>query len=274
MGFRERAQTPGGKMGARFGIVKNALATFGVGLASFASCDALAKKIDGVIASAAGLQQLSERTGATVENLSALGSVAKPSGTDSAQLAGGLQKLSRAMLDAQQGGTKTSAAFSAVGISTKDLASQRPDEVFIRLATELAKYQDGAGKTALAQELLGKSGANLLPVMKDLAEVGDLQVKVTSEQAQMADEYEKNLVRLKASTDAIFKKIGLELVPVLNAFTKAILESQNANDGLKASVHGLAKDGSIRDWADSAAIGLAYFLDLASVVHAIPNTVG
>ena len=268
------AQNTARKIDAQFGIVKNALATFGVGLASFASFDALAKKIDGVIASAAGLQQLSERTGATVENLSALGSVAKLSGTDSEQLAGGLQKLSRAMLDAQQGGTKTSAAFSAVGISTKDLASQRPDEVFIRLATELAKYQDGAGKTALAQELLGKSGANLLPVMKDLAEVGDLQVKVTSEQAQMADEYEKNLVRLKASTDAIFKKIGLELVPVLNAFTKAILESQNANDGLKASVDGLAKDGSIRDWAESAAIGIAYFVDVVSIVPDILNMVG
>jgi hypothetical protein len=268
------AQNTARRIDAQFGIVKNALATFGVGLASFASFDALAGKIDSVIRSAAGLQQLSERTGATVENLSALAGVAKLSGTDTEQLAGGLQKLSRAMVDAQQGGTKTSAAFAAVGISTKDLASKRPDEVFIRLATELAKYQDGASKTALAQELLGKSGANLLPVMKDLAEVGDLQVKVTGEQAQMADEYEKNLVRLKASTDAIFKKIGLELVPVLNACTKAILDSQNANDGLRASVDGLAKDGSIRGWAESAAIGVAYFIDVASIVPDILNIVG
>ena len=268
------AQNTARKIDAQFGIVKNALATFGVGLASFASFDALAKKIDGVISSAAGLQQLSERTGATVENLSALASVAKLSGTDTDLLAVGMQKLSRAMVDAQQGGAKTSAAFSAIGISTKDLASKRPDEIFIRIATELAKYQDGAAKTALAQELLGKSGANLLPVMKDLAEVGDLQVKVTSEQAQMADEYEKNLVRLKASTDAIFKKIGLELVPVLNAFTKAILESQNANDGLRASVNALAKDGSIRDWAESAAIGVAYFIDVASVIPDLFNMVG
>lgn len=268
------AQNTARKIDAQFGLVKNALATFGVGLASFASFDALAKKIEGVISSAAGLQQLSERTGATVENLSGLASVAKLSGTDTDLLAGGLQKLSRAMIDAQQGGTKTSAAFNAVGISSKDLVSKRPDEIFIRLATELAKYQDGAGKTALAQELLGKSGANLLPVMKDLADVGELQVKVTSEQAQMADEYEKNLVRFKASTDAIFKKIGLELVPVLNAFTKAILESQNANDGLRASVNSLAKDGSIRSWAEEAAIGLAYFIDVASVVPDLFNMVG
>ncbi len=41
------AQNTARKIDAQFGIVKNALATFGVGLASFASFDALAKKIDG-----------------------------------------------------------------------------------------------------------------------------------------------------------------------------------------------------------------------------------
>jgi hypothetical protein len=268
------AQNTAKRIDDQFGVIKNTLASFGVGLASFASFDALTHKIESVISSAAGLQQLSERTGATVENLSALASVAKLSGTDTDQLAGGLQKLSRAMLDAQEGGTKTSAAFGALGISTKNLAAQRPDEVFVRIATELARYQDGAAKTALAQELLGKSGANLLPVMKDLVDVGSLQVKVTSEQAHMADEYEKNLIRLRASTDAIFKKIGLELVPVLNAFTKAILDSQNANNGLRSSVESLAKDGSIRSWAESSAIGLAYFIDVASVVPDVFNMVG
>ena len=268
------AQNTAKRIDTQFGVVKNTLASFGVGLASFASFDALVGKIEGVISSAAGLQQLSERTGATVENLSALASVAKLSGTDTEMLAGGLQKLSKAMLDAQQGGSKTSLAFGALGISTKELASQRPDEVFVRIATEMARFQDGAGKTAVAQELLGRAGANLLPVMKDLVEVGKLQVKVTAEQAQMADEYEKNLVRLKASTDAIFKKIGLELVPVLNAFTKAILESQNANDGLRATVESLAKDGSIRDWAERSAMALAYFIDVLSVVPDVFSIVG
>lgn len=268
------AQNTARRIDEQFGLVKNALATFGVGLASFASLDALTSKIEGVIESAAGLQQLSERTGATVENLSQLSTVARLSNTDTEQLAGGLQKLSRAMLDAQQGGARTSAAFAAVGISTKDLASQRPDEVFMRLAEELAKYQDGAAKTALAQELLGKSGANLLPVMKDLAEVGDLQVRVTAEQARMADEYEKSVARLKISTDAMFRTIGMELVPVMNAFVRAILESQNANDGLRKSVDGLARDGSLRDWAERAAIGFAYFIDVLSVVPDLLNIVG
>ena len=103
------AQNTAKRIDEQFGVVKNALANFGLGLASAYTFDAISKKIEGVISSAAGLQQLSERTGATVESLSGLSSVAKLSGTDSEALATGLQKLSRTMVDAQQGGTKTRA---------------------------------------------------------------------------------------------------------------------------------------------------------------------
>lgn len=262
------AQNTARRIDAQFAIVKTAIAGFGVGIASLASLDAIVGKFESVVGAAAGLQQLSERTGASVESLSALTAVAKLSGTESEQLATGLQKLSRAMLDAEQGGVKTSAAFKTLGISTQGLAAERPDEVFVRIAMALSNYQDGAAKTALAQELLGKSGANLLPVMKDLAETGDLQVRVTAEQARVADEYEKNLVRLKLATDAIFKKIGLELVPVINAFTKATLESISASDGLRSSVDTLASGGTLRLWAERAAMGLAYLVDILSVIPA------
>jgi lambda family phage tail tape measure protein len=243
------------------GLVKNGLGAIGLGFALGATLDKVKEKIEGAIASAAGLQQLSERTGAAVESLSGLAAVAKLSGTDVESLAGGLQKLSKAVVDAQNGGAKTTSAFNAIGIAVDDLKGKGPDQVFQLIAQRLATYQDGVEKTVIAQTLLGKSGANLLPVMHDLAEVGDLQVKVTKEQARAADEFEKNQVRLKASTDAIFKQIGMELVPVLNAFTKALLESQNANDGVRQSVGALAKDGSIRDWAEGAAKVVAFVVD-------------
>lgn len=243
------------------GLVKSGLGALGLGFALGATVDKVKEKIEGAIASAAGLQQLSERTGAAVESLSGLAAVSKLSGTDMDSLAGGLQKLSKAIVDAQNGGAKTTAAFNAIGIAVDELKGKGPDQVFKLIADRLATYQDGVEKTVIAQTLLGKAGANLLPVMKDLAETGDLQVKVTQAQAEAADELEKNQLRLKASTDAIFKKIGLELVPVLNAFTKALLESQNANDGVRKSVDGLAKDGSIREWAEGAAKVVGFVVD-------------
>ena len=256
------------------GLVKNGLGALGLGFTLGFTLDKLKQKIEATISSAAGLQQLSERTGSAVESLSGLASVAKLSGADMESLAGGLQKLSKAIVDAQNGGSKTSAAFQAIGIAVSDLKGKGADQVFKDIALRLASYQDGIEKTVLAQTLLGKAGANLLPVMKDLAEVGDLQVKVTLAQAQAADELEKNQVRLQVSTDAIFKKIGLELVPVINAFVKAMLESQSANDGVRRSVDALAKDGSIRDWAESAAKTVGFVVDAFDGVARVVQIAG
>ena len=243
------------------GIVKTALQSIGFAFAIGATFDKLKEKISGAIESAAGLQQLSERTGASVEALSGLAGVAKLSGTSTDDLATGLQKLSKSMVDAENGGKKTSASFDAIGISAADLVGKKPDQVFQMVARALAEYQDGAEKLVITTNLLGKSGANLLPVFNDLAEAGDLQVKTTAAQAAVADEYDKNLIRLKASSDAIYKVIALELLPVFNAFTKALIETSNANDGVKKTVQGLAKDNSIRDWAEGAVRAVGFVID-------------
>lgn len=257
-----------------FNVVKTGLASIGIGFAVGATFDAIKSKIEGVITSAAGLQQLSERTGATVEALSGLVGIAKLSGTDTEALATGLQKLSKSMIDAENGGKKTSAAFEAIGISTSELAGKRPEQVFQMVSKALAGFEDGAEKVVIAQTLLGKAGANLLPVMNDLAAAGDLQVKVTAEQAAQADELEKNQLRLRASTDAVFKKIGLELIPVFDAFTKALLETQNANDGVRKAVGDLAADGSIRSWAEGAAKAAAFVIDAFDGVVRVVQIVG
>lgn len=238
------------------GLVRNSLKTLGVGFAVGLTLDKVKGQIDGAIASAAGMQQLAERTGGTVEKLSGLASIAKLSGTETDALAGGLQKLSKAMVDAQNGGKTTSAAFTAIGISAKDLKGLRPDDTFQLIAQKMALYADGADKTAVAQALLGKSGANLLPVMKDLADAGELQAKVTAHQAAMADEFEKNQKRLAAAQGALYKIVAMELLPIYNAFTLAMLESVKANNGVKASVSALARDNSLRDWAENAAIAI------------------
>jgi lambda family phage tail tape measure protein len=255
------AQKRAAEIDKSFGLVKKGLASIGVGFALGATFDKIKGKIEDTIAAAAGLQQLSEKTGSTVESLSGLVGVAKLSNTGTEELAGGLQKLAKAMVDAENGGKKTTAAFAAIGISAADLKNKSPADTFLLISNQLAKYGDGAEKVAIAQVLLGKAGANLLPVTKDLAIVGEYAVKTTKEQGAAADELEKNQIRLTASTNAIYKKIGLELIPVFDAFTKALLDTQTANGGVRAEVDKLAKDGSIREWAEDAVKVAGFVID-------------
>ncbi len=257
-----------------FGIVSTSLKAIGAGAAVGLSLESVRSKIDGAIASAAGLQQLAERTQSSVEALSAFTATAKLSNTDSEQLATGLQKLAKAMNEAQAKGGPTAEAFAAIGISTKELAGQRPDEVFLKIAQRLVQYQDGAEKAAVAQALFGKSGANLLPVLKDLAETSDLQVKVTAEQARQADDYERTLKRLDAANAAIAKRVAFEALPVMNAFAKAMLDQIRGAGGLKEAVDDLANDGSLRNWAEDAAKAVGFVVDAFDGVVRVARLAG
>lgn len=257
-----------------FDAVGNSLKALGVGLSLGVAIDTVKTKIDTAIKSAADLEDLAQRTGGTIEGLSKLTNVAQVSGTGTDVLAAGLQRLAKNMVDAEQGSAQAAAAFTTLGISTKDLSSQRPEDVFNRVATELAKYEDNAAKTAIAQELLGKSGANLLPVFNDLVTVGSLAAVTTAEQSAAAKDYELNLLRLQVTVDAVFRTVALQIVPVMGSFVKALVSSANSTDGLRSSVDKLAADGSLRQWAEATAMGLARFIDVVSVVPDIFVLVG
>lgn len=244
-----------------FGIVENSLKAMGAAAAIGLTMDKMKSKIEESIQSAAGLKELAERTGGTVEKLSGLASVAKLSGTDTDALATGIQKLSKNMVDVAGGGIASTEAFKAIGISVNEIKGQRPDAVFELIAKRMANYADGAEKTAVAQALLGKAGANLLPMMHDIAEVGDIVAKTTDEQVAMAKEYTNTIIKLSAAQNAIYKVVAMEVLPVMNAFSKAMLESATSTDGLGQSAQKLAKEGSLREWAEDTAQVIGVVID-------------
>lgn len=248
-------------------VLGTAAKAIGAGMFVGFTFDKVRAEIDKVITSAADLKDLSERTGATVEGLSAIASAAKLGGTDLEALAGGLQKLGKSMVDAQSGGKTTAAAFAAIGISVKDLQGQSPDQVFALVAQRLAEYEDGASKVAVAQALLGKSGANLLPVMNDLAEQGGLQARVTAQQAEMADNYQKTLARLNTAQSQVWRIIGMEALPVMAAFAEELLNVINQTSGVKDEISGLARDNTLRTWAQEGALAVTALVEVMMLLY-------
>lgn len=258
-------------------MVKTGLQTLGVAVSIGAAIDQVKSKVEGAIRMAAEMDDLAERTGSTVEVLSGLGSVAKLSNTDIDSLATGLQRLSRAVVDAQNGGKQTSAAFRSIGLSIEELRGLGPDEVFLRMSEQMNKFRDGVEKTTIAQVLMGRSGANLLSVVKDLAVAGDYQVRVTTAQAAAADELQKNMVRLELVHAAIYKTVAMELVPVFNDLLVTFLKLQNAPGGVRQAIQGLAADHSMRTWGQETALVIAIIAEavmgVAKVINALSGSV-
>ncbi len=226
------------------------------------------------VSAAAAMDDLAEKTGASVEKLSALASVAKISGTSIDVVENSLVRLAKGLAGADEESKGAGNALAALGLKAEELKKLDTADALKLVADRLNEYRDGAGKTALAVDLLGKSGAQALPYLKDLAETSNLQAKLTAEQAAQAENLEKNLVRLSASTSGAWKEFSAAVLPTVDQFVQALLEASNKSGGLRDEIKKLAADGTIRDWAENAAIGVAYLIDAARNLVNVLNVAG
>jgi TP901 family phage tail tape measure protein len=117
----------------------------------------------------------------------------------------------------------TEKPLSDLGLSLNQLVGKKPDEQFDLIATALANIQDPTTKAALAQEMFGKSGTQLLPMLAEGAaglekmkkEAVDLGLVMSTDAAKKANEFNDSLTSLKGSLQGVRNTIGAALIPVL-----------------------------------------------------------
>nr|AER23942.1 hypothetical protein var065 [Variovorax sp. HH01] len=163
----------------------------------------------------ASFKDLSDKIGDSAEQIATLQMALTLSGTSADTFAAASIKLTSSL-------AKTDDESKAVGIALKDIGLEF--ESFKRLspvaqmdavAQALDKFADGAGKTAIAVSLFGKSGAELLPFLHDLAEGGERQVKLTADQIAAADDFTKATARLRGELDAFIQQQVAGVIPAL-----------------------------------------------------------
>jgi len=229
------------KLGDTYSGLASKLATLGMVAGGLASFGGFAAMIKSTIEGEAALLRLAERTGNTVEALSSLGRVAKMSNTDMDEVGKGMQKLAKSMAEAESGTGKAGKVFEALGIQIRDAntGALRPTQnVMQELGQKLMAMQDQTLAVAFAQEALGKSGANLLPFLYELARAGELQAKVTTEQAKQAKEFEDNLVKLKGASMEFWRHLANDMLPTLNKYLAQLVEGKKIFGGWLSAMWG------------------------------------
>ena len=183
--------------------------------------------VESVISSAGSLKQLSEQAGVSVESLSAFRSVAKLSGTTIEDVVGATQKLAKAMVAAKDPGSAAADVFKQLGVNVFDANGKlkTADQVMLDVAKSQGQFKDGAEKSAAMMVILGRAGANMSPFLNDLAEKGKLNGKVTTEQAEAADKFEKQLIQLKAASEGYLRGALLPLLPYLSTLGPLIKDA-------------------------------------------------
>lgn len=201
---------------ARYNRLASAAASVGAALAGAFSGAALVQFFRTTVNGLDALNDLADATGASIENLSALEDIAARTGTAFETVGSALVRFNAELATAKEG-SQTAEILRRIGLSAQELRQQDPAEALRRTAVALAQFADDGDKARAVQALFGKSVGEVAPLLKDLAEAGQLNATVTTEQAKAAEQFNRQLAAFtKNSTDAARQVSG----PLLTAFNQ------------------------------------------------------
>jgi hypothetical protein len=250
--LREQEQAGESSFGSLADLAEGAKVAFLAVAATVAAVGAAAAvMVSDAINDLADLDGMAQKTGSSVESLSKIQRLAAVFGEDMGGIDGALTKLSRGMAGVDEDSNKVAKGLKTLGVSSRDAAGglRDPSVVLVEVAKSLQNYRDDAGKTALVNNLIGKSGADILPFLNDLAENYDSVAGTSGAAAAAAAAFQDEIGFLKLEVKELATSAAVALAPALRDVAGAF------SDVYKQQ--GTIKKGEWSSWADDLGLGFA-----------------
>jgi hypothetical protein len=217
----KQAKETGGALGRIKGVAGGLSGALGalVPAAGIAGIAALGKN---AIDAADNLNDLSQRVGVAVPTLSKFGAAAADSGSSIEEVAKAMGRLSKGIVDPA---SKTNEALKSLGISSIDASGKvrSVDAIMLDLADKFSKLPDGAQKTALAMELFGKSGMNLIPMLNGGRDaLSQYAATIDTDMAQASDKFNDALNAIGREVAGPFNEAVTALLPFITQAAEGI----------------------------------------------------
>jgi hypothetical protein len=212
--------------------ISGAMLATGIG-ALVSGVGAAAASVKQFAAMAGGLDDAAKRTGASAEALSQLRYAAEQNGASLDDVEKAIRRVGDVMSDAEKGSKTAVDAFAKVGLSLADLEGLTVDQRLVKIMGALSKIEDPSRRSALAMDLLGRSGANLAKLTGTgaaginalMQEADALGMTVSTEQAERAAAFGDTWNRLVATLQGVGKVIGSAVMPYLTAMMQAVISA-------------------------------------------------
>lgn len=263
----DAAQFQRGVAGAQASMQSLASRMRMIGAAAAAAGVGLALAVRGQINAADEMVKTADRIGMSVEALSQLEHAASLSGVSMQTFSGAMQRLARTSVE-------SAGELHRLGVATRDSSGQmRPMEaILMDVADRLAAMPPGAERTALAIQLLGRQGAELIPMLQGgsaglrtmMAEADSLGLTLSNRTARAAEAFNDNVSRLGRQITGLTRMLMAELAPALAAISNGIVAAVGRFRAMSAAVGGF--QGFII--AGAVAITAAYVPAIYSAVTA------
>lgn len=203
----------------------------GAGLAVGAT--ALAALTKKAIDTADEMSKLAQSTGISTEALSQLQYAAGLSGVE--DLGSSLLKFNKSIAEAADGSKAQADAFKLLGVDLRELdGSLKPTEdLLLDVAEAFQGAEDNAAKTALAMDLFGRSGAELIPFLnagrdglQELQREADAFGLTLSERTgKAAENFNDNMSRLGTVATGLGARLAAELAPELERMSGLLVDA-------------------------------------------------
>jgi len=193
----------------------------------------------------------SQSFGIPIEQLGRLQFAAEMSGSSLEEIGKAAQRTSRAVNDSMNGmvnaGTR---AFDQLGVAltNADGTARDVEGILGDVAERFANMPDGAQKTALAIEMFGRTGSNLIPTLNmgrdGLREMGDEAERlglVFDERTGRASEvFNDNMARLSATMTGLWNQVLVNVIGGFADLTNKIIAATQQGGQLDMVVKGIS----------------------------------
>lgn len=170
-------------------------------------------------------QKMSIRTNVSTQTLSEMAHVAELAGTSIQTIEKGIFRMTKVANDADRGLSTATETLDKLGISAKDTNGQlkNTEQLFFESIQALRQVDDETQRVALAQEIFGKSGVQLLTIVNETnesirnqrKEARELGITFDQISANEAAKFNDDMTRLTKSVKGLTYELGKGLIPIL-----------------------------------------------------------
>jgi lambda family phage tail tape measure protein len=213
--FSQSVNNNNNKANQSFGLLQGALGQF----SKLLGVGALIAYSKNVIGMGDAINDLSEATGFGITGIVGLQNALATSGGTADSAGNLLVKFSQTLDDVAQGSDKALKQFQRIGLSLEDIQGATPEQVFQKVAEQLAKMPASAEKTALQVELLGKAAKGLA--------INEQFVENLRKSRERAEQFSSAIATAGKFTDAVSnsaQELGLRFLAILEPALQLILD--------------------------------------------------
>ena len=230
----------------------------GIGLAAAAAFAAIAVSVKKSTDDMLQLGIVAKQIAMPVDEFSALAAVAKNADVSMDSLSTAMRAMAKNLALAQQGSAQAANAFKALGLDPAKLKDSRT--AFLAVSDALSKYRDDVNKTAIEQQIFGRSGAEL----NGLLDLGSAKItQLTDKQRELGNVVTPAAEQATLAYDDAMKKLNDRITGLRNMLAVSLLPAITQTiEKVDAFVAGLDKR-TVDDFAGSVASLASAFASVA-----------